>query len=396
MSPHTLQPAWPGRLLRWAAAAATALAAAVAGCGGGVGVGGTGAYASGPITGLGSIFVNGIEFQIDDRVAEVIDDNGGRRTSDALHPGMLVEVESGPVGGSSGALTAEATRVRFASELIGPVDSVDVAGSTLVVLGQTVEVVAGRTIFDASYANGLASVVAGSNVEVYGLYGPGGRLFATRIEPRGGTLASFKLRGPVATLDAAAQTFQLGTLTLSYRGIAPPAGLANGLIVRVTVAPAPSGGVWTVLTFEGGVRRLPDGGDTRLRGTVTAITGVRLFSVNGQPVDARTASFDNEAGVVLGARVEVGGTASGGVLQAATVKLEDGSGAEEGDLRGAVEASFPALQTFVVRGQKVIYVDATRFDNGTAADLVIGREVEARGVWSPDGTKLLATRIRFR
>lgn len=395
MSPHTLQPAWPGRLLRWAAAAITALAAVVAGCGGGVGVGGTGAFASGPITGLGSIFVNGIEFEIDDRVAEVLDDSGGRRTSDALHLGMLVEVESGPVSGSSGALTATATRVRFASELIGPVDSVDVAGSRLQVLGQTVEVVAGRTAFDASYTNGLASVVAGTNVEVYGLYGPGGRLFATRIEPRGGTLASFKLRGPVNGLDTTAQTFQLGALTLSYRGIAPPAGLTDGLIVRVTVAPAPSAGVWTVLTFEGGVRRLPDGDDTRLRGTVTSVDGVRLFSVNGQPVDARAASFDNEAGVVLGARVEVEGATRDGVLLAATVKLDDSGGAEEGDLRGAIEAA-PGAQTFVVRGVRVIYADATRFDNGAPADLVIGREVEVRGLWSPDGTKLLATRIRFR
>lgn len=393
MSPHPLQVSWRARLMRWAAAGAAALGAAIAGCGGGVGVGGTGAYASGPVTGFGSIFVNGIEF--DDRNAAVEDESGGSRSRDALRLGMLVEVESGPIGGTSSAPTATATRIRFASELVGPVQSVDLAGSSVVVLGQTVEVIGGRTAFDASYTSGLASVAAGSNVEVYGFYGLNGRLIATRIEPRGGSLAAFKLRGAVTALDSAGRSFRLGTLTLDYAGVAPPAGLRDGLIVRVTVATAALGGRWSVLTFEDGVRRLPDLGDARLRGTITTFASTRSFSINGQPVDASAASIDNEAGIVLGARVEAEGAASGGTLRATRVKV-DGGGAQDGELRGTIEASFPALQTFVLRGVRVTWGAGTEFQDGTAADLGVGVEVEARGVLSGDGTKLLATRVRFR
>lgn len=396
MSPHPLRSPWRAHALRWgagAAALAAALAMLVAGCGGGVGVGGTGAFASGPVTGFGSIFVNGIEF--DDRSAVVEDESGTGRSRDALRLGMLVEVESGPIGGTSAAPTATATRIRFASELVGPVQAVDVANSRLTVLGQTVVVTSGRAAFDASFADGLASVPVGGNVEVYGFYGLSGQLIATRIEPRGGTLAAFKLRGVVRALDTGARTFQLGALTLDYAGVAPPPGLAEGAIVRVTVATAAAGGRWPVLTFADGVRRLPDRDDARLRGTVTAFTSTRSFSINGLPVDAANASFDDEAGVVLGARIEVEGAASGGTLRATRVKVDDG-GPQGGELRGLIEAHFPALRTFVLRGVAVVYGAGTEFQDGTVADIERGVEVEARGVLSGDGTKLLATRVRFR
>jgi hypothetical protein len=394
MTRDTMQPPLP-RLLRWGAACALALAAAIAGCGGGVGVGGTGAYASGPITGFGSIFVNGIEFS--DDAARVEDDSGAASTRGALRLGMLVEVESGPIGGSSSAPTASATRIRFASEIVGPVESVNLAGNTLAVFGQTVAVTA-TTVFDDTLAGGLAGVVVGGNVEVYGYYdAANARFVATRIEPGVAPLA-FKLRGPVANLDTAARTFTIGTLSLGYTGVTPPAGLANGSVVRVAVATSPVAGQWRVLSFGEGLRQLPDLDDVHLRGIVTARTSSRQFSVNGQAVDAGNATFpDGEAGIVLGARVEVEGAVSGGVLRARQVEIDDDGGPQGGfELRGNIEAYFPALQTFVLRGVTVFYGDDVEYQDGTAADLRVGAAVEARGVLSADGTRLLARRIRFR
>ncbi|HET9821328.1 MAG TPA: hypothetical protein VFQ16_05830, partial [Burkholderiaceae bacterium] len=55
-------------------AVALALGVTLSGCGGGVETGGTGAsntYAEGPITGFGSVIVNGVRF--DDRSADVED-----------------------------------------------------------------------------------------------------------------------------------------------------------------------------------------------------------------------------------------------------------------------------------------------------------------------------------
>lgn len=395
MTPEVLHTPLP-RLLRWGAAAALALAAAIAGCGGGVGVGGTGGYASGPITGFGSIFVNGIEFG--DDAARVEDDGGGASTRTALRLGMLVEVDSGPIGGSSTAPTASATRIRFASEIVGPVDSVDVPGNTLAVFGQAVAVTA-TTVFDDTLTGGLAGVAVGAHVEVYGFYDAvNARIVATRIEPKTVAPLVFKLRGPVASLDAAARTFTIGTLTFDYTGVTPPAGLANGSIVRIGVATTPLAGRWRVLSFGPGVRALPDLDDVHLRGTITARTSSRQFSVNGQAVDASNATFpDGEAGIVLGARVEVEGSASGGVLRARQVEIDDDGGPQGGfELRGNIESFFPALQTFVLRGVTVFYGDNVEYQDGTAADLRVGASVEARGVLSADGTRLLARRIRFR
>ena len=100
------------------------VAAIVAGCGGGVGEGGTGnGYTQGTISGFGSIFVNDVRF--DDSSAAVQDADGNPRTRDDLKLGMTVEVESGAIDAASA--TATAAKVRFGSELLGPVATVDEA-----------------------------------------------------------------------------------------------------------------------------------------------------------------------------------------------------------------------------------------------------------------------------
>ncbi len=379
-------------LLRWAAGGVLALAAVIAGCGGGVGIGGTGAYASGPITGFGSIFVNGIEFG--DDTARVEDDDGGGSSRDALRLGMMVEVESGPIVGSSTAPTASATRIRYASEIVGPVDANPGSGTGLTVFGQSVAVTS-TTVQEPA----VGGIAVGSTVAVYGFYDASlSRFVATRIEARSGTPLVFRLRGPVADLDTGARSFRIGASSFDYTGLTPPAGFQNGSTVQLTTGTSATNGRWRVLSFGNGVRRLPDLDDAHLRGLVTARSSSRLFSINGQPVDASAASFpDGEAGIVLGARVEAEGSVSAGVLRATKVELDDDGGVQGGfELRGAIQNTFPALRTFVLRGVAVIYTANTEFQDGKAANLTVGRQVEARGVLSADGTKLLATRIRFR
>ena len=148
-----------------------ALSAALSmlGCGGGVGTGGTGgevgAFAAGPITGFGSIIVGGVRF--DDSTAEVEDGDGGRRLRDELRLGMTVEVNSSAITVDSSGSRASASRIRFESELLGPVGLVDAAGGGFTLLGQRVAV-DGSTVFDERLARGLAGLATGQAVEVYG------------------------------------------------------------------------------------------------------------------------------------------------------------------------------------------------------------------------------------
>src|SRR3569832_2749065 len=93
--------------------------------GGGIGVTGV---SQGPITGSGSIFVNGVEF--DTSGATILRD-GATVTQNDLRIGMVVTVD-GSINGSSGT----AATVTNAKELEGP-NSQKTKANTLTVLGQT-------------------------------------------------------------------------------------------------------------------------------------------------------------------------------------------------------------------------------------------------------------------
>lgn len=375
---------------------ALGLALALAGCGGGVDSGGTGSstFASGTITGFGSVIVGGVHF--DDGHASITDADGALRSRDDLRLGMTTEVRgSAVVTDATGTPVSTASSIAFGSDLLGPLASIDAALGQLVVLGQTIDINA-ATVFDASsVSGGLTALVLGDVIEVYALFDPAtGRHTATRIE-RKTAPGAFVLRGVVSQFDATAKAFNIGGQRVSYAafGTALPATLANGSIVRVRVSTTQVAGAWQASALNGSVQLLLDKDDVRLEGLVSAFVSATQFSVNGVAVDASVLSA---TGVTPGALVEVEGTARAGVLVASRVAVRsaDGQGFE---LRGLITSADVAGQSFVLRGVTVAYSAATtEFRSGTAAGLTTGAGVEARGRLSSDGTRLLATRITFR
>jgi Domain of unknown function (DUF5666) len=382
---------------RWAGWARLCCAALlVAACGGGVDSGGTGptggAYVEGPITGFGSIIVGGVRF--DDSSARVEDADGSGRSRDELRLGMRVEVESGAItDDGSGGRAATATRVRFASDLIGPVTTADAQGAQIGVIGQAVRITAATVVDGAS--GGAGSLVFGDVVEVHGFPSAGGYV-ATRIERRSPAPAAFRVRGLVA--DLAPPTLRIGTQTFDLTATGVPAGLANGQFVRMTVATAQVSGRWPVTAISVEARRVEDRDDAEVEGLITALSSKARFAVNGIDVDASAARFeDGTAGVVLGARVKVRGRSSGGTLIAASVDLRsDDDAFNDGvDLREVITDLNTGAQTFRVRGITVFYGNAPEFRNGSASDLANGRRVRVRGLLSADRTRAVATRIEF-
>lgn len=398
-----LREAWtrwvrPARRTGWAGAAAAALLAGamavapLSGCGGGVGEGGTG-YASGPITGFGSVIVNDIVF--DDSLAFVEDGEGGARTRGDLRLGMTVEVESSAIVSGG----ARATRVRFDSAIVGPVESLEADG--FVVLGQRVAVDA-TTVFDSALAAGLPAVLPGDLVEVYGLYDAGvARFRATRVERRTAVLA-YRLRGLVAEIDDRTRTLRIGTGLFAFANAAAiPSDLAVGSFVRLFVSTDPPGvlGRRQVLRFGEVQRPLLDIDGCSIKGHVTRLTSLADLRVDGRPVDASSAVV-NGGTLVLGARVEVSGSLRAGVLVATRVEVRsDQFERERGfELRGPIDSVAADRSSMQVRG---ITVGLTRpqlvYENGTAASLAVGRPVEVRGLVSVgDGTRLDALVVRFR
>ena len=391
------------RSAAWAAwAALVAALAALVACGGGGGESGatvaptstTSVYAAGPITGFGSVIINGVRF--DDSAATISDDDGRTMAEAELHLGMQAEVEGAP-GSDDAHGTAHAIHIH--SALIGPVTAVDTMAGTLTVLGQTVTVDA-QTAFDTALANGLASVATGAVVQVHGQFDTASQSYlATRVE-LDAAATHFKIRGTITALDTTARTLSIGATAVDFSSTAGvPSDLAVGKLVAVRLATTPVNGVWTATAISDGQRLAHDHDEAHLRGVISAFTSVTQFSVDGNPVDASSATFpDGQAGVVLGATVEVEGQLVAGVVVARVVGVED---EQEHDgtrveLHGTIAVLDTTAQTFVVRGVTVSYAGSVAFDGGTAASLANGLFVEVHGGFSSDGTVVDATRIDLK
>lgn len=374
---------------------------ALAGCGGGVDSGGTGARAAsarGPVTGFGSVIVNGVHF--DDSSASVTDAEGTARSPDDLKLGMTTTIRGSAVVVDSNGTRSTATSIVLGSAILGPVDNIDTVAKTLVVLGQTVEVTP-TTVFDSSLNGGLMALSVGNMVEVYALFDAlNNHYSATRIEPKT-NVPAYRLRGLVSNLDVATKAFNIGSDRISYAGVRAndvPATLANGRFVRVQLQTAPVGGAWIAVWLQDGVRPLGDQDEARVEGLITDLTSSTQFSVDGLSIDARHASVTGGAALGLGIRVAIAGTASGGVLVASEVQIKTETDVEhEGfELDGAISAIDTANKNFVLRGVTVDYSGSVEFLGGTISDLAGGKVVEVKGTLSADGTGLQAVRIRFK
>jgi hypothetical protein len=375
-----------------------ALAAVLPGCGG-VDSGGTGqtadvsTHSSGRVSGFGSIIVNGVRF--DDEQAQVVGDDGSPRTRAELQLGMVVDVE-GRVRGNSG--TGVADRIQFGNEIAGPVESVDLATTRLVVLGQTVQVDV-DTLF-AGYAAGLADVLAGQLVEVHAFQDPASGVYtATRIE-RKTALTQYRLRGRISALAALpTRSFAIGAAVIDY-GSVPPAGLptlANGLAVRVSLNTTPVSGRWVATSVHTSQRNFPAQTAAEVEGHVSGFVSSASFFVGGIAVDASGPGVRVRRGSLAdladGVRVEVEGSMVGGVLVASTLDFKRG-GQQEFELHGAIESVNVGAQTFVLRGLTVAWDTGTVFPAGSASGLVVGARVDVRG--APEGgVRLLAQSVRF-
>lgn len=360
------------------------------GSGGGVGSGGTG-ISVGPITGFGSIIVNGITY--DTQTATITTSD-----SPSLQLGMTVEV-TGTV--QAGLTTGTATSVVAAADLRGTIDTLSLAPDQLTVLGTTVSTDS-QTIVDGAAA--FANLQVGDRVQVYGLVDAAGSVRATRIELLPGATTPV-LSGQIQNLNTGATTFQIGTLTVQY-GTATFAGgltagqLATDLRVRVRAAADPVAGVLTatqIQLWHGNAQ--PEGSTSSVTGVVTDFASLASFRVLGAAVDASSAQITGgPAGSIgNGVKVEIVGTVRNGVLEASRVAIRHvpGTGGPVSySLEGTIGA-FVSSGNFRVQGNRV---DASGggvvFVGGTAGNLANAVRVRIAGSAVSNGV-LLADTVTF-
>lgn len=295
----------------------------------GVGSGGTGSYSGGPITGLGSIIVNGIHF--DPTHAVIADEEGTPILPGALQVGMVVALDASSVTTVAGRQVADVLTVKVVSGLLGPVEAK--GASTLTVMGQTVRVRSDTRYGDALPA-GLTSVDVGDVIEVHGFDDAGAGVFvATRIELKDpASVTHYVVRGVLRDLDLVNKRCRIGNQLLSYdwgTGPAPTSGLADGRVVRAELYTVPAvlpGGtpttLWTASLMALSEPLVSDRDDAYVDGLLTDVTtgATGHFSVDGIVVDAtRALCAPACASLRVGDHVRVKGRLANGVITAATV-----------------------------------------------------------------------------
>lgn len=301
----------------------------------GGGTGGTG-ISTGPITGFGSVHVDGVVFKTDDEVAPGFKtkkvakgvDHSNARDRDLFRVGMVVTVRHG-------ADDNNASEIDYDPRLRGPVES-KVAGSVpaLAVLGRTV------LVDDAPL---FASLDVGNVVEVDGFVDDRGRIRATYVdvtETAPTAREEFELSGYVAAADPSAGRFDLASLpdgvgevvAVSYSPDAVqdlPSGPAEGVYVRITTLDAqPVNGVLRATGIYPASPRtsFPEGASVDLDGLVTRVRSVSgafvSFDLEGKEVQAGSSTeFIGGTATDIGSnvRVLVHGKETGGLLSAGTV-----------------------------------------------------------------------------
>lgn len=309
----------------------------------------------GVITGFGSVYVNGCEYETDSATIYV---EGNTGSEDDLSVGDVVEVT-----GPANCTNANATSIKYADELEGVVDSNSVAAGigTMVVMGQNVTV-NDLTIFE-DYTGTVATVndvATGNVVEISGFGIGTGEIVATRIEVKATSLATYtgeiEIKGVVASHNAGASEFNIGNLVVDY-GSYPAmlddiSQIADGLYVEVKAADYTAGSLMLVATK---VEREDDGeighqGDDdeefEIKGMLTAAydAGTKTFGINDQMVlvsdntefeDINTS--DMHSGNLGKLYMEVEGNFnSNGMLVAEEVELEDDDVNDSNECKGTV------------------------------------------------------------
>jgi len=357
----------------------------------------------GAITGFGSIFVNGVEYRTSSAQITI---NGQSGTESQLRAGEVVSVRATL---DAGGKTGTAQSVNFDDNVTGPILSIDLAGQSLVVLGQMVHVNGTTTFDDASNQPlDLATLRVGDVVEVSGFVDASGAVVATRIERKaaGGGL---EVDGVVANLDSNAKRFQLNALIVDYsRAQLSNGAPTNGACVEVKGdSTGFSGGVLTATGVEvkGCQEAVADGDLGEIEGLITALRSASDFDVAGRRVST-TGSTQFEGGTASelapNVKVEVEGTFNtAGTLVASHVEIKQAS-----ELRatGTIDTLNAATSTLTIFGITVTTNMQTRFEDNSSqpvspfnfSSLAAGNYVEVRGFPGATANSITATILERR
>lgn len=359
---------------------------------------------SGAITGFGSVFVNGVRFDTSSASFTI---NGKPGTQADLRVGHVVTVHAHR--DDAGHSTAD--RIDFDDAVQGPVDSVDAAAGTLVVMGQTVLTDADTSFDDNIPGGSLTGLNAGDIVEVSGMRRADGDIQATRIEAKpAGTV--FEVTGVASNVDTAAHKLSVNALVVDYSAATvrdfPNGQPANGDVVEAKGNSVSASGelVASSIELKHDDEDAGAGMEVEIEGLVTRFVSATDFDVSGKPVTTNSSTrFENgsAADLALNVKVEAEGQIdANGVLVATKVEIKRQGSAR---IEARVDSVDVAANKLVVLGVDVTVNANTRVEdksdqpvtNFNLSSVVAGDFVEVRGAELPaESNDVVASRLERR
>lgn len=383
---------------------ATLLLPLLLACGGG-GSGGdsatsVSAASEGPITGFGSVIMNGQRWTTEQARFEV---EGREASQSDLRVGMVVRVE----GRRERDGTTRADRVIFESRVRGPIrEIVSLGPDTKRLVIFDIEILVSRagtgfrdTSFDALTVDRMA--------DVSGLVGMDDGIVATHLRDRGVPrvgASEVKLFGTVSSLSGG--SFLLRSTEVLFDGDTElddlgPNGVEEGLDVRVEGILLANDRV-DASEIEGPRGRQDDDFDEfEVHGVISDFVSLGDFRIGDRAVDASTARlFPNEPELFMdGVRVEAEGRIdANGVLIASKLKVRTSQVRIEAEVADDLDID-PATNSLVLLGIPIelapgarIRDDRDRLDDFGLDDVMAGDFLEIRGVAGLDG-RVVASRL---
>ena len=405
------------------------LLTALAGCGGS---GGSDAPAApntpsatnqttvGQITGFGSIYVNGIEFETVGASYEV--DDAVASDDDALAVGMVVKVE-GTVNADG--RTGTALKVEYDDDIEGVVEQLgpgaDTNTKTFVVIGVTVVADASSTKFKSDDPNfGFETIAEGDVVEVSGDYDTDGTLYASYIEEQDADDNEYEAKGTVDNWDGSG-SFDLVLnggnfliVELAPNVELPSVDIEDGQFVEVEgtiVDPAadPKTLVATKVELEDDDRLDDDDNEVEVKGMLNYDMATGTWSVKGielafgegteyKPVSLEDMIDDLSAADMT---VEVEGTKVGDVLQVEKIELEEDELEFKADVQAKAADGTLTLSFGAALGSVAVIVDSeTMFRDDDAVEsfnydsINAGDKGEIEARWG-DGGAIYASNLHL-
>lgn len=291
------------------------------------GEGGTGVtpfdISHGQITGFGSIFVNGVEFDTTN-VAISLEGISGSNTD--LKLGMVVTVK-GTINADG--ITGTADTVSVEEVIMGLVQTND-GMNTLTVLDQTIQVPANARFDGVADITGLTPNV--DFVEISGYVKDSGVISAVRIELLGAGQTESKLFGNITNLDIASiGTFKVGSTLIVDYASANISGfsnntLSNNAFVKIKGSYNAPSNTLTATSVENALVSDIDVDKIEIEGFVTSIISATNFFIGGTEVqvDVNTV-YDGGAvdEIFTGMFLEAEGALVEGILIAEEIEFED-------------------------------------------------------------------------